>query len=712
LTTETPAEAQAPAPLITAPPLPDHFNGEDPLKINDLCQKRSDDALPQKTKNRKRTTEAYAFIEGNPYDLSNSMTADQRWFSRQGKTLITEVVGTICENGLEVKVKADPPPDCQDPEFLQATQIYAEQFGLDPEDRGENASEMLSHTLRTLDKKMHIDVLTQRYVERCLTDAPGAVYSYVGVSLYSDSIVVDELVPAEQIWLDQNADDFYECEWMRRDWPVTLERLINKFPEHEAYFREHLGDGKEEVKKVATSSTFETDWLQEHLFKNWEMIPDENGGLKAKYPGHIMRVWRYGQKVLRIAPLKNLHEENPYDQLIGVTKMKGPEGQSFALDILYGPVMAKNRATNTALDTAEIQGKGKRLMDTGALVNPNDATDDTLSTIPVMPGYDLNSVVKDLVGADISPAVKGIMAEMQAEIERMTGQTPQAGTVPSDASDAAKAGRIQAPFRTRLRDFVERRAKKKVFDVIQFDDRERAWQTMGNVGPPVTRFWTGIFMPIIENLEAYFTIEVTDKKPNTTDPVKQAEIFKIMREAALELAQNPLAPMPYSKALEMGPEFEGKDRMVRVARIAEAEQKKAAEEAAQNGQPDPQMKALAANNQKVRGDGEAELAKKNLQDLSALFGPNVALMNLTGASDQFFKIAQGEAPALSMDDALKLLASYGIQPNLGMNPATVAADPTLPPEDEIVPELGGASDPTIQPEAPTLDAPMEQGITQ
>lgn len=669
-------------PAPTSPEI-DHFNGEDPEKWNALCQKRSDDALTQKTKDRKRTDEAYEFVEGNPYDLSGSVTAEKRWFFRQAKVLISELIATVLENGFDVEVKADPPPSIDDPEYIQTVAEYAQKFGLQAEDHGRAASELLTHGLATIDEKNHVEVLHQRFAEHALIDGPGAVYSYVGVSPYSPNVVVDELVPADQIWLDVNANDFYEKEWMRRDWPITLERLIAKFPEHEAYFKEHQGAGKDAAKVKKEASQFDHDYLQEHYFRNWEMDDDGTGYQVPKYPGHWMQVWRYGNKVLRIKPLPFLHEDCPYDQLLGVTKMRGPQGMSFALDILYGPVMAKNRSLNTALTTAEKQGSGKRLIDTGALVEPNDIYDDSLSNIPVMPGYSLDQVVKDLIGPDIAPSVKAILDLMQREVPQLVGSAPEPGTVPNDTGDAAKAGRSQATFRTRFRDFIARRAAKKVSNLIQFDDKERAWKTMGGVGPPIVRYWAGIFTPVIDNLEAYFSIVVSDKKQLAIDPVKQAEITERMIKLAQEAAQNPLAPIPYSQALEMGPDFEGKDRMVRVARISEAQQKKAAEEAKASGQPDPAQKQIQARNAVERGQGGVEIVKKAWQaKADNPINADIVLDAVrAGVVENDFKIAQGEAQTI--------------------DPAQAAQ------------EIGGAPDPTVTPDAPQPEPlPMEQGLTQ
>lgn len=684
---------ETPAGTGEALPVPDPFNGEDEDAYNALCQQRIDDEMARKAISRQRNKEAYNFYEANEYDLKGLGSDDTKLYFKHAKLLVTEIIGALTDNGFEVKVKADPPPNIQDPEYLQKTAEYAQRFGLPVEDNGAAVSELLTHGENTINERQHLPILLQKWVESALVDADGAAYSYTGVSLFSPDVVVKERVPSDQIWLDGNAPDFYSSEWVCRFWPITLDKLKARWPQHAAYFDEHKNAGQlQAADDKDKTSIFRPDFAQDHWFRNWEMVVDEFGAQKPKYPGHWVQVWRYGNKVLEIKANDNLHLDCPYDQLLGVTRQESPVGCSFVLDMLYGPAMVENRAINAAIETAETIGIGRQLLSADALENPEDARNRQISTLLVRPGFNLQECVYNLMGSDISPSVKTILDITASKFAQITG-APGVPGAPNEAGDATKAGRQQAPFRARIRDFLARIAKKSVSNLIQYDDKERAFQTMGGFGPSIARYRPQMFLPIIENLEAYFTIEVTDKKQSVTDPVKQAQITETM----IALAQKKVETQggSYSKALESGPDFEGKDRMVRLARIEEAERKRQADEAKAKGLPDPTQQAIQTKNQIARGDAAVEVAKKNLQDWSKDNHAAVSILLLTGAADKILKIAQGEMPPLTQEEAEQVLVDLG-------NAAALT-------EPQIATWGATAPLPTVAPQTQPL--PMQQGMT-
>jgi hypothetical protein len=661
--------AVAPVAAEATQPDVDHFNGEDVERWETLCQQRIDDTYAKKVRERTRTTEARNLHEANEYDLTGAGATEDgaQLYFKQSKILVTAIVAALVENGFDIKVKADPPPWAQDPELLALADDYAARFGLPEGDRSGAVSELLTHGESTINEQHHLPILLQKWLEAALVDGPGVSYCYTGVSPFSPHVVVKEYVPADQMWVDIHATDFYSAQWHCRFWPATLEQRIARFPEFKEYFEENdQGDpqGQSPAAEKNSSSQFAMGYIQQHLFRNWEMEDDGQGGMKPKYPGFYTVVWRHNNQILKIEPLQFLHEESPYDQLVGVTRQDSPEGMSFVLDILYGFVMAENRLINAAIETAETIGRGKRLLQIDALENPDDAYDNSISNLLVRPGFNLTEVVYNLVGADVSPAIRGALDILQSRFPQLVGDKPRdAAQGATGAPDNMKAGYSQAPLRARIRDFLARIAKKDVFNLIQFDYQTRAFKASGAVGAGVVRYPPAVFQPLIDNTEAYFTIEVQDKKAGGVDAIQQADITAKM----IDLARKAMEADPglsYSKALEMGPEFEEKDRMVRMARINEAERKRAAQAAKAAGQPDPAQAAVALKNKASRGEDLSEVAKRVLQDLSGKYPEAAAVMLMSGGASNFFKVAQEEMPPLTKEQSDEVLALLGMVPAL------------------------------------------------
>jgi hypothetical protein len=635
------------------------YNGEDPDHWNGLCQQRIDDTYEYKRTQRDRTAEAHELHEGNEYDLTGaglSRDAQQLYF-KQTKILVTAIVAALVENGFDIRIKADPPPWVKDPNFLQLTEQYIEQYGLPQGDRSGAVSELLTHAENTINERHHLPILLQKWIEAALVDGPGASYCYTGVSPYSKEVVVKEYVPADQMWVDIHATDFYTAQWHCRFWPASLEQRIARFPEWEEYFKTHdegTDVGKSPAAEKNSTSQFAPGYIQHHVFCNYEMVDDPNGGRMLKYPGAKTVVWRHGDKVLKIEPLPYLHEESPYDQLLGVTRQDKPEGMSFVLDILFGFVMAKNRLINAAIETAETMGRGKRLLNVDALENPDDAYDNSLSNLLVRPGFNLTEVVYNLVGADVSPAIRGALDILNREFPSLVGDKANPQAAGSDAPDVMKTGYSQAPLRARVRDFIARIAKKDIFNAIQFDPEIRAFAVSGGPTSGVVRYPPALFQPLINSTEAFFTIEVSDTKKGNVSEVEQAKITAEMIKLAREAMQADPG-LSYADALDMGPDFEGKERMVRKARINEARRKREAMQAKAAGLPDPTEKIVLAKNASERGQGAVEVVKKAWQTVASkdeAAAQAVLLAVRSGQVETDFKIAQGEQKPKALPPAM------------------------------------------------------------